>query len=260
MNPEQPFSESLSPTEQVVRLKRLLVTLKQKYESALQSANQQLQTELSEKQTLQLEMDQRLKDLKQLKEKLAAAGVQLSEALESKVIAENHLHEIQMHAQDRSLHSTSQNQQLMESLIAEQEASKAELLELRRIADESEANLKVAQQHLGKKVKETALLTDQLNNYRVSLFEQQRSYEAAKSEITHLQNSVEALQSQEKRLQEQLHEALKNYENQAVKWEEKYFNMYDKWQSSEAKILELKKLEEKHQQIQAVIANLGSFL
>lgn len=75
-----------------------------------------------------------------------------------------------------------------------------------------------------------------------------------------MQANVDLYQRQEKRLQEQLHEALKGNEGQVAKWEEKYFSMYDKWQESENKICELKKFEEKHQQMQSLLANLGNFM
>jgi hypothetical protein len=57
-----------------------------------------------------------------------------------------------------------------------------------------------------------------------------------------------------------LHDALKGTESQVAKWEEKYFRMYDKWQECENKIIELKKFEEKHHQMQHLLANLGNFM
>ena len=56
-------------------------------------------------------------------------------------------------------------------------------------------------------------------------------------------------------MQDQLHESLKGNESQIIKWEEKYFQMYDKWQESENRIRELNKFEEKHLQMQNLFAN-----
>lgn len=60
---------------------------------------------------------------------------------------------------------------------------------------------------------------------------------------------LDALKQYEKRLQEQV-----------VSWEKKYFQLYEKWQSSEEKNFELRNLEDKYQQLQALLANLGNMV
>ena len=52
----------------------------------------------------------------------------------------------------------------------------------------------------------------------------------------------------------------KGNESQITKWEEKYFRMCEKWQESENRVRELRKFEEKHLQMQSLIANLGNFM
>ncbi len=113
---------------------------------------------------------------------------------------------------------------------------------------------------MAKKVKESALLTERVEEQQNSLAEMDQILEQQKTQIVQLQAGVDLYQRQEKRLQEQLHDALKGTESQVSKWEEKYFRMYDKWQESENKIRELKKFEEKHQQMQHLLANLGNFM
>jgi hypothetical protein len=61
-------------------------------------------------------------------------------------------------------------------------------------------------------------------------------------------------------LQEQLNEVLRSFDSQIHKWEEKYFHIYEKWQESEMRNHSLKKLEEKHAQMQSMLASLGTFI
>lgn len=317
--------------EQVLQLKRLLVTMKQKFEHTLQQLNQQLQAEVALKRTLQIETEQVRRELQeskqghdeeydsliqqqillkellqktqadaedklkvwqegyfqnsqgdnspqtvpmtpammrrletleervrqqaglqekyeQVKEELSAATQQLEEALEGRLSAERSLAETQ-----ELVHT--QKQQLDDLVKASASHAEKQVL----YAD-GEARLKVAQQHLAKKVKEVALMTEQIDGLQLHLMDNERTFSETKLHIDELQTQLEEALRHEKRLQEQLHEALKSNENQATKWEEKYFRMYDKWQESEVQIKELKKLEEKYQQMLSLLSNLGAFM
>lgn len=338
--PDSQITESAE--EQIIQLKRILVTLKQKYEQTLQHLNQQLQTEGNQKRAFQTELEQAkkeiqeskthheeeydaliqqqimLKDLlqktqkdadekikawqeglfqkaqnespdqplppapavlrrleileerlrqqngmqekyEQVKEDLGLATLQLEEALDGRLQAEKNLQDLQelFNQQCRQLE---ENQSRYAALQFENEKSIENQTGLKAQLEEEEAKYKTAQQHLAKKVKEAALLTEQVNGLQLHLIDQERMLESGKLHINDLQNSLEISIKQEKRLQEQLHEALKANENQASKWEEKYFRMYDKWQETETQLRDLKKLEEKHQQMQALLANIGNFM
>ncbi len=121
-----------------------------------------------------------------------------------------------------------------------------------------ELRIKVAQQHLAKKVKETSVLTEQLDDARVQNSEMQNSLSQSQMKISEVQNSLELQIQHEKRLQEQLHNTIKFSEGQVAKWEEKYFRIYEKWQESEMRIKELKIIEDKHNHMQTLLVNLGS--
>ena len=66
---------------------------------------------------------------------------------------------------------------------------------------------------------------------------------------------------QEKHSQDIFQETLNNAESQIRKWEEKYFRVYDQLNEAEARIKEMKEMEQKfHQmqsQTQALLSNLG---
>lgn len=123
--------------------------------------------------------------------------------------------------------------------------------------EEAEARLKMAQQHLAKKVKETSDLNDRLHSQELVLQDLQNNLNQTRSRTIEQQQTIEAQFQQEKRLQDQLIEASRSTETIVTKWEEKYFKVYEKWQENEIRLRDLKKLEEKYNQMQALLSNIG---
>lgn len=126
--------------------------------------------------------------------------------------------------------------------------------------DEKDAHIKMAQQHLAKKVKECTQLAEKVDEQKVMINELQAQQAVSKAKLTDLQESLERLTQQERRLQEQLQDTTQSCDAQVKKWEEKYFALVDKWQVADSRNKELEQLENKHKQMQAMFANLGSFL
>lgn len=124
------------------------------------------------------------------------------------------------------------------------------LSNMTRNQDEQEARIKVAQQHLGKKVKEVALLHEKIEDQKNLVSESQSSLNQLRSKINEMQSFFDLQIQQEKKLQEQLHETVRFSESQIVKWEEKYLKTYDK----------LKVYEEKQQQMHALFASIGNVI
>lgn len=165
---------------------------------------------------------------------------------------EDRLHEHRSLVEEK-LHIIHQCQLEKESFQNDLTACQADL-------EESEQNFKVAQQHLAKKVKEFTLVNEKLQQQQYALNEYARAVEGYKVQIKQLSGSLEQHQNQELRVQNELREALNKAEFQISKWEEKYYSVYDKLQDSENRIRELQKIEEKHQQMQGILANLGSYM
>jgi chromosome segregation ATPase len=195
----------------------------------------------------------------QLKDEWKLLGERLEEAVEGRAQAEQHLAHLEMIAKNQGIQLQELAEQL-QLLHQEKQTLEVERDQVKTLLEECETRLKIAQQHLAKKVKEAALLSEKVEEQQGNLADLLQTVEHQKTQIAQLQASVDIYQRQEKRLQEQLHDALKGSESQVSKWEEKYFRMYDKWQESENKIRELKKFEEKHLQMQSLLANLGNFM
>lgn len=195
----------------------------------------------------------------QLKEEHIQLSKNLEEAIHLRLQAELQLEKIDKWASEQAGHFTDKCQEA-DLLIEERNHLRSDIEHLHELLADAESRLKVAQQHLAKKVKESALLVERVDEQQNNIADYLQFIDTAKTQIAQLQTSIEHYQKQEQKLQEQLHDALKGTEIQVSKWETKYFEMYDKWQESENQIKELKKLEEKHLQMQNLLSNLGNFM
>lgn len=253
------FQERLHEAEE--RKKNLEYSLQAKEAEWVESCQQrqdlyirieQLNTMMKEKELIQDKYEQ-------LKEEWKHAHELLEEAIEARMQMDGHVNQLEAIAANQE----TQLQEFVEQLqVLHQEKGliESERDQFKMLLDESETRLKMAQQHLAKKVKESALLSEKIEEQQSDLADIAYKIEDQKTQIAQLQASVDLYQKQEKRLQDQLHEALKGTESQIVKWEEKYFRMYDKWQESENRVRELKAFEEKHIQMQNMLANFGKFM
>lgn len=126
--------------------------------------------------------------------------------------------------------------------------------------EDKEARIKIAQQHLAKKVKETSVLTEKIEAQQAILEQLEQELSLSRGRCQELQIKYDWQVQQEKRLQEQLQEALKNVDDRDAKWETKYFQLYEKWQESEWRNRELKALEERYHHLQSILSNVGTVI
>jgi predicted nucleic acid-binding Zn-ribbon protein len=217
------------------------------------------QEKLEHIQKLELEKSSIQEQFVSLQEVCKQLTQQLEKSQEAHIKIENQLNEVESAFKVQVSILNEKNEQCSH-LQQEKEAIDSQLHSLRIQSEESESRLKVAQLHLAKKVKEATLLNEKIEQMQYCNDEYFRTLEAFKAQVIQLQTGIEKHQSQENRLQEQLKEAVKNADVQISKWEEKYFRVYDKWQENEIKVRELKKVEEKHYQMQKLLSNLGSYI
>lgn len=116
--------------------------------------------------------------------------------------------------------------------------------------EEKEVRMKTAQQHLAKKVKENALLNDEIEKKQLLLRETENAKNQLEVKNEELQAALARQQEQQNRNQEQFHQMLKTLENQLNRKDEKYFQIFEKY----------KLLEEKHHQVQNLFSNLGHLM
>ena len=115
------------------------------------------------------------------------------------------------------------------------------------LVKEKEGNVLEAQQHLAKKVKEVSRQNEVIEEQQRQLSKIQEELFETRAKVHEAQKRLEGHVQYEKRYQEQL-----------AAWEEKYFRAYEKLQEAEAQNKELRKIEEKHAQLQQLLSSLGN--
>ena len=144
----------------------------------------------------------------------------------------------------------SRSNERMEDLTRQGEIDKQEI----------EARLRAAQQHLAKKMREMALLTEQYEELKLRHEDLEKSMDSLKSKLIEMKAQLDAEAQQKQHIQKQYQEGLKSIETQAAKWEEKYFQIHEKLQDTESRNRELKRLEERFGKVQHLFGNLGNLL
>lgn len=130
----------------------------------------------------------------------------------------------------------------------------------RALIDEKEYEIKCAQQHLGKKMKEASQYSDRVEEQKTMITDLHKSLKEAQGQYLSLQQMHETKLYQEKTIQEKLKGDCQKFELQAKLWEEKYSDMHARCQDLELQLQYLKSIEEKHSQMQSLLASFGSLM
>lgn len=228
-----------------------------------------------------------LKEVKELDGRYEEALKEKATALQK--FQQSHLHVEKLRGQVQFLqeqldlsqttqHKTQQDLEAVRSQLAIAETSRAVLQEkctalengqgevqgeihrLKSTLFEKEGDLLQAQQHLAKKVKEAAQLEDKNEELRLFVNELQQVQNQSRVKLAELQTASDYQVNFQKKLEDQHQDLSKAHEHQIAKWEEKYFAVYEKWQSAEARLKELEKLEDKQKQLQGILSSLGTVL
>lgn len=210
-----------------------------------------------------LEAKQLRTEFQQQQDNLAFLTKKLSEANESNQSLTFNLQAEQKNSKELQNQKNTEIENLNNQIAKLQEETKNienDLNAFKNSCEDKDTALKIAQQHLAKKMKEAAILSEKNEEQRVTILEFQHNLSEAKSKLSNTQHSLDLQLQHEKHLQEQLQERLHNAETQIKKWEEKYFQMYEKWQEADAVSKSLRNMEEKYNQMQALLGNLGTLL
>lgn len=125
---------------------------------------------------------------------------------------------------------------------------------------EQESRLRVAQQHLAKKVRETTILAEKSEEFRVKVVELEQALEQSRSKTLELQTSLDREQQHQKKMAEQYQESVRTIEVQGAKWEQKYFEIHQRWQEVESRNRELKRLEDRFNKMQQALTHLSTIM
>lgn len=209
----------------------------------IKTLKQQLENEFKKKEA----SDAFLNEMEmKLKEKHQEALAELQNRKNDLEITLKKHHDL-LHAKEAEIEES--NDRL---LLIEQEKIRLEnaLADVARYQNEQDAHMKAAQQHLGKKVKETALLNEKIEEQKSVINDLQSSMNQLKIKMGEMQTSFDHQLQLEKKHQEKLHETVRYAEGQAIKWEDKYLKANEK----------LKILEERQLQMQTLFASLTNVI
>jgi chromosome segregation ATPase len=236
------FDQASARLEEMEDLRRRAAALEQE----LKSRNESVEV-LQEDLTLQIkryfELEGALKVLQDskhsvdlaynaLKEEHLRQGEKLSETAAERGEAESSYLELKDLYQAKLQIIDGKNTEI-EHLSAENHSLAESYKEAQKVIEDREQRILVAQQHLGKKVKENAQFHEQMESQKIKMLEMQNQVIQYKSLINELKNQQEMQKEQEKRLQDLLEKNMRAADEKINKWEEKYFAEFEKNQKSE---------------------------
>lgn len=231
-------------------LRNDLEQFRQKALKEIQAAQEELQHKEnvlkssfdSKHQTLELKEREYLQQIQLLQEEKQALLNQLEDASQA-IHDKRHLEDSYSKLQHEYQHITHRLQELSTH-------SKNQV-------DDLEARLRMAQQHLAKRVREATMLSEKTEEQRAKLLEYQSHLAESKIKVTELQNIIDVEMQHHKHSQDKTQESLHHLESQLEKWEKKYFQLHERWQDNEEKNRQLLRIEEKFNQMQHLLTQLG---
>ncbi len=153
-------------------------------------------------------------------------------------------HHNQLHEKENEIENCyHQIQQLTQEKMGIEDA----LSNKTHMQEEQEARIKVAQQHLGKKVREVTLMNEKIHEQKEQMTILEEALNQFKAQMEARENSFEKQLEEEKKNLEKWKESLSLSEAQSAQWKDQSMKVQE----------QLKILEEKQQQMQTLFASLG---
>ncbi|MFQ5729077.1 MAG: hypothetical protein ACE5GN_01785 [Waddliaceae bacterium] len=200
--------------------------------------NRQMQQHLQElKAEIQLREDE-LKDVRAQVEEARAEREKIEKHLQLERDKQT-LFERKMQERDDNITSFSEQIKTMQHKLKTAE----------EIAKEKDHCVLEAQQHLAKKVREASQLNETLERQNRQIATLQENLIDAKAKVTETQSKIESCLENQQKLQKQLDAK-----------EEKYARTYERFLEVEAQNKELRKIQEKHEEMQQLLSNLGNVI
>ncbi len=147
-----------------------------------------------------------------------------------------------------------ESNQLITILQATNEQLQHETISLTAQNNEKQFTLDEAHQHLAKKVRESALLNEKVEEFILREVEAGNVHAALQQANQVLQSD---LQTKEKKIKE-LAEKVSILENEILRWDEKWRQSNQSKQILEEKIQDLEKIEQRHLQLQNFLIDFGA--
>lgn len=152
----------------------------------------------------------------------------------------------------------SEYRQQIDGLLEEKQKIEEEAVLMRTSQEEKETRIKIAQQHLAKKVKESTQLAEQLEEQKRQFTELQASLATMQAKEERAQAIINQQRNDELHLREQLQNAMHTAETQAAESEKRYLDIQGKMHALEIRNQELLLVEQKFHQLQSLLSTFGN--
>jgi chromosome segregation ATPase len=210
----------------------------------------------------------------QAKEEAAAAQERFASQLMQKEAAQEEILErsyVKMREFSEKHASLVQERELLQKKIGEEEKLLAKfekeqvtlqtaLKNAKLQCEERDGEIRKAQQHLAKKVKETTILRDLVERQKAQLVELQTLCDKQKNETERIQNSLNLQRMHEEKLQEMAKERVQAAERLTKEWQEKYLSLQQEWHEKKAELIELQKMRKTYDQMTSTFTSLKTIL
>lgn len=204
--------------------------------------------------TKQAEFEEKISKAESLEsERLAELQKKLSE--KELEIQKHELRELEVQAAFETRSMALAEQDKLKEQLKKSLAENEELLADKR---ELEQKLKTAQQHLAKKVRESALIMERSDGDKEKVQTLTHELTQAQIKLAEVKNTIGMELEHQKKMLEREIELRKNAEQQAQRLEERYFQVHEKWIDAESEIREFKKMEEKFQELKSFFSSFNS--
>ncbi len=190
-------------------------------------------------------------DLAQIENDLHESQISGLEAIKAQLEKDQDAHQGELQHFEEQLHQASQDIALLHNA---NDQLQQEIIAVTVQSEDKQLQLDEAQQHLAKKVRESALLNEKIEEFLLRDIEARNVHEALQQANTLLQND---LQNKEKKIKEGI-EKVSSQEKEILRWEDKWRETNQSRQILEEKIQDLEKIEQRHTQLQNLLLGFGS--
>lgn len=225
----------------------------------MQEENVRLKEELEEGKRHQKQLERVVQFLRQRADAAKLESISLKKEFHEIQETSSSLARQAVNADDLSK-KVIEEKQNKETALAEVQKLQQTLETMQGALEEKEHALRLAQQHLAKKIKEAAYFNEKSEDAIKRINELQTALIDSQASSAAIQQNIDLQISNERRIQEQLKESLRSSEMQAKKWEEKYFQLHEKFQEVDMRNRSLQGLEERHHQLQMLLNNLTAVM
>lgn len=256
---EEEKEAALLKLESIEKEKAELISIKNKYEKEQEISQKEIKTfqnDILELNQKYIEKENEIYNLTHKLDEITSSKAHLERKYEE-INAFSKQNEMTLEDLKREHQSIHNEKTRLEN---EKNKLESEIAQWKRKADESESKAQIAQQHLAKKVKETALLSEELDKKGKKNGELQQILTSTQHQINESRKNAETYLQEKRRLEDKIKELSAKMDSEKENWERKYGQVYKQLQDSYLENQKLLKQKNKLDQMQSILNNLSNVM